>query len=207
MDKKKLAQLIAAMPKTYTINPFWEMNDGYIWDKQKQIRFSPESLKPWLSAVVSFFRLNYDSFRSESQVLLVTEADKKKLESKYAIPSLQGTNFLVLPQVNTWSNTSISEIFWQNVIMKEHITPLMRIHSHHVLEAYQSNTDWSTLNSGTLEVVLGKIYDEVPEIAYWLDIRGTENKDNVFKSIDLGKTENKISSGKLPKMPKWSQTI
>ena len=36
------------------------------------------------------------------------------------------------------------------------------------------------MNSGTLEVVLGKIYDDDYKIAYWLDERGKETKDNVW---------------------------
>ena len=72
----------------------------------------------------------------------------------------------------------------------------MRIHTHHVLPAYQSTTDWSSLNSGSLEVVVGKIYDRIPELAFWLDVRGTENKNFVFKSQDFGVHIESIQSGK-----------
>ena len=104
---------------------------------------------------------------------------------------------LVLPQQNTWGNTIISESFWQKEIVGAGLTPLMRIHSHHVLDAYQSNTDWSTLNSGTLEVVIGKVFQDVPQIAYWLDVRGTNNKDNVFRTLDLGASIMKVENGNV----------
>lgn len=207
-----LRKAIAEKPVTYAKNPHWVMHNNQIMKVDEDYAdkygsgFTAFTLMPILDVILPFFRQNYDSFKSESQVLLVTHDDYLKMKDD-GIPQLKGFNqlqitahcqhfhILVLPQVNTWGNTSVSELYWQNNIVKRNITPIMRIHTHHILNAYQSNTDWSTLNSGTLEVVIGKIYDAVPEIAYWLDVRGTNNKEIVFKTTDYGVTVERIDSG------------
>ena len=74
----------------------------------------------------------------------------------------------------------ISEWFWQNRIIGQGIMPIARIHSHHVLDPYQSSTDYSTLNSGTLEMVLGRIFEEELHLCYWLDVPGTDIKAKTF---------------------------
>ena len=197
----EMAALIRNIKPRYVENPYWGMNNGKIWDKRAKQEFNFDTLIQILPFLLGYFRLNYDSFQTESQVLVLEDEDYQKLSNKN-IPELDispidlGIHILVLPQVNTWANTSVSESFWQSQIASKHIFPLMRIHTHHVLNAYQSTTDWSSLNSGSLEVVVGKIYDDVPEIAFWLDIRGTENKNTVFKSVDCGHTIQTIPSGK-----------
>lgn len=55
--------------------------------------------------------------------------------------------------------------FYQDEVRAAYV---MRVHSHHVLNAYQSSTDYESLNSGTLEVVLGKVNEDVNEVVYWL---------------------------------------
>lgn len=198
MSKNALAALIAAKTPTYKPNPHWRFEYNQIVNIKTNEKFDLSLVMDMLDDVVSFFKMNYDSFQSESQVLVLTDADYLKLESA-GIPALpynrNGYRIVVLPQVNTFSNTSISESYWQKAIIGNDITPVMRIHSHHILHAYQSSTDWSTLNSGTLEVVFGTIYG-VPEIAYWLDTRGDNTKDIVYKTTDLGRTTNIIPSGK-----------
>ena len=52
-------------------------------------------------------------------------------------------------------------------------------------------TDYSTLNSGTLEMVLGKIFEEPLYLCYWLDVPGTDIKAQTFlvrenKRLDNG---------------------
>lgn len=229
-NKEKLAAMIAAKKPVYADNPYWTMKDGKIWNKIFDEPFSvsrnslplvsdTSRMEIWHSAsgiisfakllpvLIKYFKLNYDSFQSESQVLILTKDDYEKLTNK-AIPELDyedrevlGLHILVLPQVNTFGNTSVSESYWQNEIVKNGITPLMRVHTHHILHAYQSSTDWSTLNSGTLEVVVGNIYKD-PEIAYWLDVRGTDNKDTVFRTVDLGEIVTTVPSGRPKKVDK-----
>ena len=88
----------------------------------------------------------------------------------------------VLPQMNTPGSSVISEAFWQKYIVEKGIVPIMRIHSHHMLNAYQSQTDYSTLNSGTLEIVMGRIMEKGLRFAYWLDEHGKDTKGYVFQA-------------------------
>ena len=48
-----------------------------------------------------------------------------------------------------------------------------------------------------MEVVIGKVFQDVPQIAYWLDVRGTNNKDNVFRTLDLGASIMKVENGNV----------
>lgn len=193
----KLAALIAAKKPVYKENPHWEASNEGIVDRKSGKPFLEDislltNIKP---AVQAFFKHYYESFQSEAQVLLVTDEDYHKLP--VGIPVLdshESVYVVVLPQKNTWSNTIIDEQWWETNIVRNGITPLARIHSHHVLPAYQSYTDWSSLNSGTLEVVFGKVDTDNIEMAVWLDKRGTLEKRNVYKSVD-GKTWNKIEAG------------
>lgn len=181
MTKEELFAELTRDAPVYAQNPFWKFED-VIKHRVSGTDFSISEYKDLFDVVVKYFKTVYDSFKTEAQVLLVTKEDFAKLES-YNLPTIDNPTDLVitvLPQENTWGNTSISEEFWQCHILGNDITPVMRIHSHHILNAYQSTTDWSSLNSGTLEVVLGKIYDDEYKIAYWLDERGKETKDNVW---------------------------
>lgn len=139
-----------------------------------------------LRMVREFFRRYHESFHSESQVLCVTPADGDKLIG-IGIPKLgEGcigpfeVYVMVLPQDNSGGNSVISEVFWQDNIVAKNIVPVARIHSHHILEPYQSVTDYSTLNSGTLEMVIGKIRNEELNVCYWLDVPGTDTKAETF---------------------------
>lgn len=200
----KLAAMIGQTIPRYAENPYWEMRHGVVFDKQHRQPFDLSPIKPFLTAVLANFRLNYACFQSEAQILVLDQAQFSKL-SPMAVPEIAHGDasgqfhLLVLPQVNTWGNTTISEAFWQKEIAAKGIIPYMRIHSHHQLHAYQSLTDWSSLNSGSLELVIGQIDQPKPEIAFWLDERGTAFKNLVFKSADLGQHITKIPAGKRHK--------
>lgn len=187
-DKKRFQKILRNRIKNEPIpkNDHWFMKDGNIMDSNNEV-FTPYS-DYWgiIKTVKSYFKQTYSDLQTEAQVLIFTETDYQKL--KYLVlPELnlptqyKGVFRCVLPpQINTPSLTSIPEKWWYENITKNNIYPFMRIHSHHVLPAYQSKTDYYNLNSGTLEIVLGKIYDEIPEIEYWLDIKGTNNKAITF---------------------------
>lgn len=143
-----------------------------------------------LRMVREFFRRYYESFHSESQVLCVTPKDGEKLLG-IGVPKLgEGcigpfeVFVMVLPQDNSGGNSVISEVFWQNNIVGNDIVPVARIHSHHILAPYQSMTDYSTLNSGTLEMVIGRIMNEELNVCYWLDVPGTDTKAQTFIAME-----------------------
>lgn len=201
MDAIKAAMMAKLSKKTATFkeNPYWGVKEGVLWDKTNNCPFDIKQFQSLYEIIIDYFRLNFDSFKSESQVLIVTKDEYAKFKNK-SIPELvmpfeSQFKILILPQVNTWGNTSVSETYWQNEIVNAGITPFARIHSHHVLHAYQSLTDWSSLNSGTLEIVFGDIYNNnMHEIAYWLDVRGTNTKDTVYRTIDNGDNIEKLLS-------------
>lgn len=201
MDAIKAAMMAKLSKKTATFkeNPYWGVKEGVLWDKTNNCPFDIKQFQSLYEIIIDYFRLNFDSFKSESQVLIVTKDEYAKFKNK-SIPELvmpfeSQFKILILPQVNTWGNTSVSETYWQNEIVNAGITPFARIHSHHVLHAYQSLTDWSSLNSGTLEIVFGDIYnDNMHEIAYWLDVRGTNTKDTVYRTVDNGDNIEKLLS-------------
>ena len=199
-DKLDLMKaMLGDVTPEFADNPHWDMHDGAIVHRGTQECMDLTVLKEILTPIQSYFKAVFEGFNSEAQVLVVTPEDYEVLKPLHMPEILVNSSYkvLVLPQQNTWGNTIISESFWQKEIVGAGLTPLMRIHSHHVLDAYQSNTDWSTLNSGTLEVVIGKVFQDVPQIAYWLDVRGTNNKDNVFRTLDLGASIMKVKNGNV----------
>lgn len=170
-------------------NPYWMFSE----ESERITNVNGAALdlaasKPLLTKVRSFFRLYYESFRSEAQVLCVTLHDAVKLdELQLPIPILTKgmlgsfeVAVLVLPQENHMGTSVISEWFWQNKIIGAGIKPVARIHSHHVLDPYQSMTDYSTLNSGTMEMVIGKVCEQNLHLCYWLDVPGTDIKAQTF---------------------------
>ncbi len=188
---EEMMEYFRSMPSKKKENPYWTFEDDPSVVKSKfpgagLKPFDLESAKPLLSIVREFFRRYYESFRTEAQVLCVTPEDGCKLAAM-GIPVLTKGQIgpfevmaMVLPQNNFMGNTVVSEVFWQARIVEEDIKPVARIHSHHVLNPYQSNTDYSTLNSGTLEVVMGRIYDDKFHLCYWLDVPGTDVKAQTF---------------------------
>lgn len=195
MSRELLASLIAQTQPVYAQNPYWIFEDEQIKTVTGE-PFSPEMLTSVIAVVQKYFATVFRSVQTEAQVLVVKEADAAFFRND-CIPELATDNadlaIFVLPQNNTWGTTSVSEVYWQKMV-EAGITPYVRIHSHHTLAAYQSQTDWSTLNSGSLEMVLGDVFAETPQIAYWLDVRGTDAKDNVWNVTD-GET-HQIKSGR-----------
>lgn len=200
---EEVMAIFAAMPAKKKENPFW----GYGWEEKengsKAIKIVDSyggklcfnETRKTLRKVRDFFRLFYESFKTEAQVLCISDKDAKKLKDLGA-PVLTtgqigpyGVVVFVLPQDNHMGTTVISESFWQKHIVGNGITPVARIHSHHVLDPYQSGTDYSTLNSGSLEIVLGHIFEEPLAMCYWLDVPGTDVKAHTFvaqEDIDSG---------------------
>ena len=87
---------------------------------------------------------------------------------------------MILPQYNTSANTIVDDTYWYQTVKS---VPIMRIHSHHILDAYQSKTDYDGLNSGTLEVVFGHVNTDVIDVAYWLtQFSDPAVKGSVFKT-------------------------
>ena len=197
---EEMAAYFRAMPKKkIEPNPYWKFEvctEDTVDIKAIQtgttttIPFDLNKSKRVLNMVREFFRRYYESFHSESQVLCVTPEDGTKLAAM-AIPRL-GYSYLgpfevdimVLPQDNHMGTSVISEWFWQNRIVGAGIKPIARIHSHHILEPCQSITDYSTLNSGTLEMVIGKINEENLKVCYWLDVPGTDTKAQTFLATE-----------------------
>lgn len=189
----------ASMPKKKRINPYWAFDPEKKCivtaekpEKVLQIEKSVDLLK----GVRQYFRNVFQSYKSEAQVLCVTEKDQKKLTA-LGIPELRcpdkeqwtlggiRVHVMVLPQYNTAATSQIDEAFWQHMIIDNQIVPVARIHSHHILEAYQSSTDYRTLNSNSLEIVMGRIEDSLLQAAFWLDQHGTNTKDVVIRMTEL----------------------
>ena len=186
-NPEEIRAYFRSMPKKEKKNPYWEFDETLELVQHldgRHIHIGDNV--PLLTQVRSYFRSVYESFGTETQVLCVTDDDKRILEKK-GIPNLGRYLFdgipvwvMVLPQVNTPVNTIISETFWQKEIVDKGIMPVVRIHSHHRLDAYQSSTDYSTLNSNTLEMVMGHINEDLFQVAYWLDQHGKDTKSHVF---------------------------
>lgn len=193
---EEMIEYFRSMPsKKVEPNPYWEFEENPLSIRSKLHMefpaymtkpFDLKTSKPLLVDVREYFRRYYESFHTEAQVLCVTPEDGIKL-ADMGIPILtkgQLSPFdviaVVLPQDNHMGTTVISEWFWQNRIIGAGIKPVARIHSHHILDPYQSITDYSTLNSGTLEIVIGKIFEEELHLCYWLDVPGTDTKAQTF---------------------------
>lgn len=192
---EEMAAFFAAMPSKKKENPFWKYTERagkeptIVDSYGGEICFN-ESVKT-LRKIRDFFRLFYESFGTEAQVLCVSSADSKKLKD-IGVPLLTtgqiggyGVEVFVLPQDNHMGTTVISEGFWQKYIIGNGIIPVARVHSHHILDPYQSWTDYSTLNSGSLEIVLGHVFDDELAMCYWLDVSGTDIKANTFVAKEM----------------------
>lgn len=189
---EEMREFFRSMPSKKKENPYWEFDDEAKAIKAKSTGdVGTEALhlndsENTLLMVREYFRRFYDAFQTEAQVLCVTRGDGEKLNLA-GIPILghgqigpYAVTVMVLPQDNHMGTTVLSEGQWQGLLVDHGITPVLRIHSHHVLEPYQSMTDYSTLNSGTLEMVIGRIYDNNLSLCYWLDVPGTDLKAQTF---------------------------
>lgn len=201
--KQRLALQLSKKKVFAPENHYWGMKDGQIWDNIKNKPFTIKPFQPLINVVAAYFKSMYEVAHSEAQVLIIDDEQIKQIDVSWIpqIPSpIKHLHILVLPQDNSYGGTTISEAWWQTNVASKHVTPLMRIHSHHTLEAYQSPTDWSTLNSNTLEMVIGKVTSNPIAISYWLDILGTNNKETVFYTNDNGKSVHQGQNGR-PKTP------
>lgn len=185
---EEMREFFRSMPSRKKENPYWEFNEKThtIRAKKNGMVFDASDSENTLRMVREYFRRFYEAFRTEAQVLCVTCEDGKKL-NQMGIPILgygmiwpYDVAVLVLPQDNHMGTTVLSEGQWQSLLVGQGITPVLRIHSHHVLEPYQSITDYSTLNSGTLEMVIGRIFEENLNVCFWLDVPGTDQKAQTF---------------------------
>lgn len=187
---EEMAAYFRSMPSRKKANLYWRFDKEPLGISalalEGPVPFNLQDSKPLLIKVRELFRRYYESFQSEAQVLCVTKEDHWKLVN-IGIPILAAGNIgpfdvrvAVLPQDNHMGTSVISERFWQERIIDTGITPVLRIHSHHILDPYQSITDYSTLNSGTLEMVIGKIFEDGLNICYWLDVPGTDTKAQTF---------------------------
>ena len=207
MSQEEAMAYFRNMPSKRRENPHWrfdtEKESIVRRDSNEDVSARIINSKEALCEIRNYFRNVYESFKTESQVLLVTVEDGKKLE-QIGLPRLGGVksfagievDVFVLPQVNTFSNSIISESFWQKYIVEQGIVPVARVHSHHVLDAYQSSTDYATLNSNSLELVMGHINDDGFSVAYWLDEHGTDTKANVFW-LSVSNGGNEFATGRL----------
>ena len=196
-----------SIPKQEKANPYWKYDkalgeictaDGTPVDMAGS--------QECLSLVRAYFRQVFQCFHTEAQVLCLSLDDAAQLHAA-PVPSFPQPVTLckipvvvfVPPQVNSTGLSSVSEAFWQEQIAGKGIVPVARIHSHHVLFPYQSATDYSTLNSNSLEMVMGRIFEPAFQIGIWLDKHGTDQKSIVFTQQihpNGTVTKNRIPSGK-----------
>lgn len=164
MSMNMFTEFIQSIPPTHSENSRWELRDGSIYENGEL--FNIENYRTELTAIRNYFKEWANMAQLEVQVLLVTNEDYELYYKQFAVlPSGTDNKIVLLPQYNTYSNTIIDDTYWFKTVKGE---PIMRIHSHHVLPAYQSRTDFDGLNSGTLEMVLGTVTKPETEVAYWL---------------------------------------
>lgn len=172
LDPAKLAacrrlssQISAAkMPKT-----FWQFDQ----EQGRICHADGQELKMadlhFLKAVLNYFRLIYRLYQTEAQVVIFKAADKNKLDPALPRLDLKDPELvgIIPPQVNSLVNSQIAESLWQKEFAAKGLLPYARVHSHHCFNAYQSKTDFASLQSGSLEIVLGQIQNQ-GEFCYWL---------------------------------------
>lgn len=179
-----LEKLSKSIPEVRHENPYWVFEDGEIHHRDTKKKLELTDL-PFIPAVALFFKKVYQRDQTEAQVVVVGKQDQNKLLPKTNYVEVAGYLLVILPQSNTLTNSRVAEEVWQKNIVDQGIIPVARIHSHHIFDAYQSKTDFSSLNSGSLEIVLGNLLDH-PQAAYWLDEKGKDTKQHVFtESLNL----------------------
>lgn len=162
-------QFIKNNEPTYKETDLWRYHNDQIQIKvnDEYKPFDIHTYKHVFEPIISWFREWQKMADLETQVLIVTSEDYDKYYTKFPTLNTPDTRakVVILPQYNTPSNTIIAESYWHKTVKGE---PIMRIHSHHILKAYQSQTDFDSLNSGILEVVFGTLDKDTVEVAYWL---------------------------------------
>lgn len=200
MDAKEaIALMLAEETPQYVENPYWDFLDGEIVHRNGHEVVDIDDFRDVLDAAARYFRHVFDAEQTEAQVLVLDRENYGRI-AHLGLPTITTLTktIVVLPQRNTWGTTQVSDEYWYRYIDSLGVTPYMRIHSHHTLNAYQSNTDYNTLNSGSLEVVLGKIYDQDYQVAYWLDQRGRDTKSNVFRYVNGRRIVGNLESNPSP---------
>lgn len=174
-----LENWVKQRPEKHRENERWSLMNGRIYEENQL--FDVMRYKSAFRVVLDYFKEWQRLADSEAQVLLVTREDYEQYYRVFPIIPYEQDEELVivvLPQINTPSNTIISDEYWYQTAKGQ---PVMRIHSHHVYPAYQSATDFASLNSGTLEVVFGHINQPIPQCCYWLTRHSdVECKEKVF---------------------------
>lgn len=176
-------QFVNSLPVETNENPHWSLEQDVILNNKGQPLIISD-YKDLLVVIKNYFSEWAKMGGLEAQVLVLTKEDYDTYPYGN-FPTLMSPNddyrLVVLPQINTPSNTIIDDNYWFKTVKGN---PVMRVHSHHYLPAYQSQTDYNSLNSGTLEVVIGNVLDEQPTIAYWLTRFNDENaKNSVYKTL------------------------
>lgn len=172
---------IQSIPEHHRETRCWSFHDNQIW--KYDIPLDIHEFDNMFKIVARYFK-EWQLFADlEAQVLVVSNHDYEHYYTQF--PTLMSDSehykIVVLPQINTSTNTIIEDTYWYKTVRGQ---PIMRIHSHHKWSAYQSQTDFENLNSGTLEVVLGNIDQDVITIAYWL----TRHSDESVKSYTFSTT-------------------
>ena len=170
---------VKSLPQRDMFNPHWAFRDKVIVDKETDEPLDLlEKFGKELEAIHQYFVHIYKALKTEAQVIIVT---KEHYDAYYqGLPTLPYSGEYVLvvpPQYNTPHQTVVPDHYWHKLVREE---PVARVHSHYILPAYQSPTDYASLNSNTLEIVIGNIL-EGPEYCYWLDQFNKKTKDHTFK--------------------------
>lgn len=172
------------------VNPYWQFVDEEVnGNRQRYIvpkegnplmdSFDIEALRPLIKLLQTFFASVFEKYGTECQVFLLNEHDAAIFDpmcDKIKSP-IKGVHIFFPPQEISPANTIVDEEYWHRELTQKGIIPLMRVHSHHMLDAYQSLTDWNSLNANTFEMVLGDVFNDNCAIAYWMDKTGTDAKD------------------------------
>lgn len=170
-------------PETPFENPYW-MLSGRI-QGTNGADFKPEDFKNELIEIRKWFRDVYRSTRSEAQCFIVERDKELTFEGARVVAISDKYDMVVPPQTNTPTRTSIDETWWHEHGFRKPI--VARVHSHHILDAYQSETDYTYLNAGLLEIVLGRIDHKNLRVAYWLDDMKTGRNKVTQTTIPLEK--------------------
>lgn len=162
-------------------NEHFIFKDEVIFSKSQNEIFSPYKSWRLFTTINDYFKTIYSAINTRASVLLLTDEDLNKLlylelpELTLPYPFNTNLHCIIPPQLNTIDESKIPDKWLKEHIVDNNIVPMMKITSHHNMTARQAKEDLSNLNSGMLEVNIGKIFDEIPEIEWWLD------KDNCQK--------------------------
>lgn len=161
----------------YPVNPYWDMTENGLVAKGK---WSLTQLLPILWEIQHWFAVIWTTHKSEAQFVIVEMNHPTTLPVLKEYPEL-GLKVINPPQKNSASHTIVPDDVWHANFAPPHV-PVARVHSHYILDAYQSPTDYATLNSGSLEIVLGRVTDFTQlNGAYWLtDFENYEVKNHVY---------------------------